>query len=77
MDWQEVAIDSEIHAKGITDMYQEFGFEVRLEEVKPDEVEQCTKCLKGCLKNVVRVLNLIQDSLVRTTLKGRTTKIWG
>jgi hypothetical protein len=55
MDWQEVAIDSEIHAKGITDMYQEFGFEVRLEEVKPDEVEQCTKCLQERGEKIYRI----------------------
>ena len=25
-------------------MYEELGFEVRLEEVKPEEVERCTQC---------------------------------
>ncbi|GAG66841.1 unnamed protein product [marine sediment metagenome] len=42
--WQEVAIDGETLVKRITDMYEELGFEVRLEELKPEEVEQCTKC---------------------------------
>jgi len=46
MDWQEVALDGETHLKRLVDMYQELGFEVRLEEVKPEEVEQCTKCLQ-------------------------------
>jgi len=43
-DWQEVAIDGESHVKRITDMYEELGFEVRLEELKPEKAEQCTKC---------------------------------
>ena len=46
MDWQEVAIDGETHLKRVVDMYEELGFEVRLEEVKPEEVEQCTQCLQ-------------------------------
>jgi len=43
-DWQEVAIDGETHVRRITDMYEELGFEVRLEELKPEQAEQCTKC---------------------------------
>jgi hypothetical protein len=46
MDWQEVAIDGDTHLKRVVDMYEELGFEVRLEEVKPEEVEQCTQCLQ-------------------------------
>ena len=46
MGWQEVAIDGETHLKRLVDMYKELGFEVRLEEVKPEEVEQCTQCLQ-------------------------------
>ena len=46
MDWQEVAIDGETHLKRVVDMYEELGFEVRLEEVKPEEVDQCTQCLQ-------------------------------
>lgn len=45
MDWQELAIDGEAHLKRVVDMYEELGFEVRLEEVKPEEVEHCTQCL--------------------------------
>jgi len=55
MDWQEVALDSEIHVKGITDMYQELGFEVRFEEVRPEEVEQCTKCLQERGEKIYRI----------------------
>ena len=55
MDWQEVALDGETHLKRIVDMYQELGFEVRLEEVKPEEVEQCTQCLQERGERIYRV----------------------
>lgn len=55
MDWQEVALDGETHLKRLVDMYQELGFEVRLEEVKPEEVEQCTKCLQERGESIYRV----------------------
>lgn len=55
MDWQEVALDGETHVKRITDMHEELGFEVRLEEVKPEEVEQCTKCLQERSEKIYRV----------------------
>ncbi len=42
MDWQEVAIDGETHLKRLVDMNEELGFEIRWEEVKPEEIEQCT-----------------------------------
>lgn len=55
MDWQEVAIDSETHLKRLVDMYEELGFEVRLEEVKPEEVERCTQCLQERGEKIYRV----------------------
>ena len=55
MDWQEVAIDGETHLKRVVDMYEELGFEVRLEEVKPEEVEQCTQCLQERGERIYRV----------------------
>ncbi|MFB0556885.1 MAG: hypothetical protein ACETVW_03415 [Dehalococcoidia bacterium] len=36
-------------------MYQELGFEVRLEEVKPDEVEQCIKCYQERCEKIYRI----------------------
>lgn len=54
-DWQEVAIDGETHLKRIVEMYEELGFEVRLEEVKPDEVEQCAKCFQESGEKIYRV----------------------
>ena len=55
MDWQEVAIDGETHLKRLVDMYEELGFEVRLEEVKPEEVEQCTQCLQERGEKIYRI----------------------
>jgi hypothetical protein len=55
MDWQEVAIDSGTHLKRVVDMYEELGFEVCLEEVKPEEVEQCTQCLQESGETIYRV----------------------
>ena len=55
MDWQEVAIDGETHLKMVVDMYEELDFEVRLEEVKPEEVEQCTQCLQEKGEKIYRV----------------------
>ncbi len=54
MDWQEVAIDGETHLKRLVDMYEELGFEIRLEEAKPEEVEQCTQCLQESGENIYR-----------------------
>ena len=36
-------------------MYEELGFEVRLEEVKPEEVEQCIQCLQERGERIYRV----------------------
>lgn len=53
--WEEVAIDGETHVKRIADMYEELGFKVRLEEIKPEEVEQRTKCLQERNEKIYRV----------------------
>jgi hypothetical protein len=55
MDWQEVAIDGETHLKRVVDMYKELGFEVRMEEVKPEEVDRCTQCLQESGDKIYRV----------------------
>jgi hypothetical protein len=54
-DWKEVAVDGETHLKRLVDMYQELGFEIRLEEVKPEEVEQCTQCLQEKGERIYRI----------------------
>lgn len=53
--WEGVAIDGETHVKRIAGMYEELGFKVRLEEIKPEEVEQCTKCLQERNEKIYRV----------------------
>jgi len=53
--WREVAIDGETHVKRITDMYEELGFDVRLEEVTPEEVAQCTQCYQERGEKIYRV----------------------
>lgn len=55
IDWQEVAIDGETHLKRLVNMYEELGFEVRLEKVEPGELEQCTKCLEESGEKIYRV----------------------
>ena len=55
MDWQEVAIDGETRLKKLVDMYEDLGFEIRLEEAKPEEVEQCTQCLQESGEKIYRV----------------------
>ena len=55
MDWQEVALDGETHLKRLADMYEDLGFEIRLEEAKPEEVEQCTQCLQESGEKIYRV----------------------
>ena len=55
IDWQEVAIDGKTHLKRVVEMYEELGFEVRLEEVKPEEVEQCTKCFQERDEKIYRI----------------------
>lgn len=55
MEWKEVGIDCETHLKRVIDMYEELGFEVKLEEVSPEEVEHCTACLQGRGEKIYRV----------------------
>jgi multimeric flavodoxin WrbA len=55
IDWQEVAIDGETHVSRIAEVYEELGFEVRLEEVEPDEIAQCTKCFQEKGEKIYRV----------------------
>jgi hypothetical protein len=54
-DWREVAVDGETHLKRLMDMYKELDFEVCLEEVRPQEVEQCTQCLQQREEKIYRV----------------------
>ena len=55
MGWQKAAIDGETHLRSLRHMYEELGFEIRLEEVKPEEVEQCSQCLQENGERIYRV----------------------
>jgi len=55
LDWQEIAVDGETHLKRLVDVHGELGFEVRLEEVKPEEVDQCAQCLQERGERIYRV----------------------
>jgi hypothetical protein len=54
-DWQEVAMDGETHVNRVVEVYEELGFEVRLEEVKPEELAQCTKCFEERDEKIYRI----------------------
>jgi len=55
IDWQEVAIDGETHLKRVIDMYEELEFEVRLEEVEPEDAGQCVACYEAGNEKIYRV----------------------
>jgi hypothetical protein len=52
MDWHEVAMDGETNLRRPVYMYKDLEFEIRSEEVKPEEVEHCTQCLQERGKNI-------------------------
>lgn len=54
-EWREIAIDGEMHVKRMMDMYKELGFDVCLEEVRPEEVAQCTKCYQERGERIYKV----------------------
>jgi hypothetical protein len=53
--WEEVAIDSGDHVQRMIEMYQELGFEIYLEEVKPEDVDRCAECYKATDEKLYRV----------------------
>jgi hypothetical protein len=53
--WEEVAIDSGDHVQRMIEMYQELGFEVYLEEVRPEDVKRCAECYKAIGETLYRV----------------------
>lgn len=54
-EWKELGIDCETHLKRVIEMYEELGFEVKLEEVSPEEVERCTACLQERKEKLYRI----------------------
>ena len=55
MGRQKVAMDGETDLRSLRHMYKELGFEVRLEEVKPEEVEECIQCSQENGERIHRV----------------------
>ncbi len=55
LGWEEVAIDSGDHVHRMIEMYQELGFEVYLEEVRPEDVDRCAECYKATDEKLCRV----------------------
>lgn len=55
LGWEEVAIDSGDHVQRMIEMYQELGFEVYLEEVRPEDVDRCAECYKATGEKLYRV----------------------
>jgi hypothetical protein len=55
MDWQEVSIDGEVQVERVPGIYEDLGFEVRLEEVNPEEAGQCTQFSQEKRERVYRV----------------------
>ena len=45
-DWHEVSVEREAHLRELVDMYEEPGLGIHLEEIKLEEVEQCTQLLQ-------------------------------
>ena len=55
MDWREVAMDGETNLTRPVYMYKDLEFEIRSEEVTPEEVEHCTQCLRERGERIYRV----------------------
>ena len=55
MEWREAAMDSGDHVQRIVDMYRELGYEIRLEEVEPEDVGRCHVCYKAGDERIYRV----------------------
>jgi len=47
--WSEVGISGGSHLERMVEMYQELGFEVRLEQITPED-QECAKCYQECAK---------------------------
>ena len=53
--WKEICISSGDHLKRVIEMYEELGFETRLQELSPSELEGCSVCY-GEHEKVYRLL---------------------
>ena len=53
--WQQAAISGGAHLQRMMEMYEELGFEVRLEEISPEDCGQCTECYQESDEKIYRV----------------------
>jgi hypothetical protein len=52
--WSEVGISGGAHLERMVEMYQELGFEVRLEQITPED-QECAKCYEEAGETPYRV----------------------
>ena len=53
--WKMASVTGGTHLKRLKEMYEEMGFEVRLEEVSARECGQCTLCFEQSGEQLYRV----------------------
>jgi len=53
--WELASLSGGDHLKRVTEMYREMGFEVYVEEVRPEDCAGCTECFKASGEPVFRV----------------------
>ena len=53
--WKPATVTGGSHLKRTLEMYQELGFETRLEQVNPDEYEGCTECYESSGETLYQV----------------------
>ena len=54
-DWKQAALSSGAHLRRIVEMYEELGFEVRLEEVSSEECGGCIVCYCDTGEEIYRI----------------------
>ena len=52
--WREAGISGGAHLERMVEMYQELGFEVRLEQITPED-QECAKCYEEAGETPYRV----------------------
>jgi len=53
--WKPATVTGGSHLKRTLEMYQELGFETRLEQVNPDEYEGCIECYESSGETLYQV----------------------
>jgi len=53
--WKLASTTSGDHLKRTLEMYQELGIEIHLEEVAPEECQDCIKCFTAANETIYRI----------------------